>query len=398
MHRTAALAAFALLAACGDPGPGLATALRDTLPGGIVRVTSPGPTAWADSADPRAWRLVEAGRITGEPETPSELVSPAAVAVDEAGRVYVADQKPAVIKVFGPDNRFLHAIGKEGAGPGEFGNAFPAAANGLLVVHDPGQTRTSVFDTAGAFLRSWTSNCCHWSEIAIDASGLAYVPGPAGGDEEAMFAFARYTTDGAVRDTVAIPVTRRPRTWTFTQGRERQFSMPVPFEPQDEWALHPEGGFVRGYGDRYAIVRSPTGRDTALVFGRDWAAEPIPEAMKLAAVERRVGRMSPEYSEAALREAFRAADIGSTAPAFHALHVDRQGNTWARVGVESDSVPPRFDVFGPDGAWLGSVQAPARMPMYPQPVFGRDEMLVITEDADGMPAVVRYRIERGSGT
>ncbi|HEV8122824.1 MAG TPA: hypothetical protein VGP80_01145, partial [Gemmatimonadales bacterium] len=40
----------------------LAAATIDTLPGGIVRVMSPGPTAWADT---NGWRLVEALRIGG---------------------------------------------------------------------------------------------------------------------------------------------------------------------------------------------------------------------------------------------------------------------------------------------------------------------------------------------
>ena len=73
------------LAACGGArATTLSRAVTDTLPGGIVRVMSSGPTAWTDSTGAR---LVEEGRFQGPDGTPAELGDPMSVAVDDAGRI-----------------------------------------------------------------------------------------------------------------------------------------------------------------------------------------------------------------------------------------------------------------------------------------------------------------------
>jgi len=127
-----------LLAACGGAQAGnLAKARTDTLPGGILQVTSDGPTAWTESA---AAELVEEGRFQGMDGTESELGEPRSIAVDEWGRVYVVDDKPAVIKLFAPDGAFIRTIGREGEGPGEFRVGFITVRGPYLVLQDPGRT------------------------------------------------------------------------------------------------------------------------------------------------------------------------------------------------------------------------------------------------------------------
>jgi len=68
-----------------------------------------------------------------------------AVANDE-GRVYLADPDQKTIHVFQPDGTFIKSIGKEGKGPGEFGNISSLQADEKnLYAYDFSQRRINVF-------------------------------------------------------------------------------------------------------------------------------------------------------------------------------------------------------------------------------------------------------------
>ena len=403
MQRPGAIVLLGLLAACGEAGPGLATAVRDTLPGGIPRVMSPSPTGWADSADPRAWRLVPDGVFAGEPGTPSELIDPRSLAVDAAGRIYVADQKPVVIKVFDASGRFLHTVGREGEGPGEFRAPFIAVHGAALVVHDPQVSRTSVFDTAGTFIRSWPSSCCYWDEVAVDSAGLAYVPTErSGAAEDRSDLRVRYALDGTPRDTMRLPKGPDPTRWTFAGSRgggtNRVFMlMSVPLSAGTVRAYHPGGGMVYGFAQGYELVRTSGGTDSVLVFGRAWTAEPLPDSVRQAAVARQVERLGDDFSESAINDAIAQAEVPRVAPPYSDVSVDGEGNTWVRVGADDGLLPVRYDVFARDGAWLGRVAVEAAIPRFGAALWTADALYAVLEDEDGVPAIHRYRIERGSG-
>lgn len=363
---------------------------------------SPAPTGWADSADRRAWRLVPDGVFAGEPGTPSELIDPSALAVDAAGRIYVADRKPVVIKVFDASGRFLHAIGREGEGPGEFRAPFIAVHGASLVVHDPQVSRTSVFDTAGTFVRSWSSSCCYWDEIAVDSAGFAYVPTVRSGEgDDQSDLRVRYALDGSPRDTVRLSRGPEPAMWTFTGSRgggtnRMQMMMSVPLSAGTVRSYHPEGGMVYGFAQSYELVRTRTGSDSALVFGRAWTPEPLPDSVRQAAVARQVERLGEDFSEAAIRDAIAQAEVPKVAPPYSDVSVDGEGNTWVRVGADDGILPVRFDVFARDGAWLGRVTVNAAIPRFGAVRWTADALYAVMEDEGGVPAIHRYRIERGS--
>ena len=268
-----------LLAACGPDKPRLATATIDTLPNGAVSVMSPGPTAWSDTS---GWKLVEVQELgTGEGDSIG-FNQPGVTALDGEGRLYVTDEKPALIRVFDRQGRPVRTIGQEGGGPGEFRAAFIAIHGSNLVVHDPQQSRTSVFDTSGTFIRSWASQCCFWSSIAVDRQGRAYIPGMSPRDSGQRY--YRYPMDGSTVDTLQVWPGPEPKMWTF-RTRNMVLAATVPFTPEQVVRVNPGGGFFVGMTNRYQIIESSNGRDTTRIFGRVWASPPLSDHRRQAAVD-----------------------------------------------------------------------------------------------------------------
>lgn len=374
-----------LAAACSSPAT-RTLAVVDTLPSGIERVTSTVPTGWTDST--AGWALEEQFRITGEMGTPSELIGPQSLAVDEAGRIYLMDRKPAVIKLFGADGRFLRTVGREGEGPGEFRTGFVATFGMLLVVHDPQTARTSVFDSSGSYLRSWASACCHWREIQVDTAGLVYLPAmPTDGIPG--YPLIRYRIDGTVADTIRVAGNSEERQWIIRQGKDNMASTPIPLTPRVTSAIHPQGGLVQGFSGDFQLARSLTGRDTVRLFRRNWDPVPVSAAARQQLVDDMV-KAWDWLPAATTRAVFLPQDIPTTRPAFNRLLVDPQGQVWVRTDLGTDD--GWWDVFAPSGAWLGRVQLPSRAE---DPIMiGTEAITIATEDAEGLPVIIRYRIRK----
>jgi hypothetical protein len=400
--RTLARPALLVLAAAGcsnAEGRMLAQPVIDSLPGGIPRVMSPAPTQWVGET---GWQLELVHEITGEEGTSSELINPQSLAVDEWGRVYVVDQKPMTIKVYGPDGEFIRAIGQEGEGPGEFRVGFIAIHNGHLVIHDPRVARTSVWDTTGTFQRSWTSSCCYWTDIQVDRQGRVYVPSmvqtPEGAPSRGL-PYVRWTLQGAVVDTVWVPRNdSQTRSWTVsaTQGGRvvSMMSTSVPLTPRTVSTLNPDGGVIHGWSADYQIAVSSTGMDTSMVFGKSWTSLPVTAERKQYEVESMISRMGRDQDETNLRQTFKVDDIPNSAPAYITLNVDREGHRWLRLDPGTDSTRSTFDIFNAEGVYLGALAVSPALPLYGRMAFGRNELVVARENADGLPVVVRYAIRK----
>ena len=392
-----------LLAACGGAeASNLARARIDTLPGGITRITSDGPTAWTEAA---GVTLVEESRFQGEDGTPSELGEPRSIAVDDWGRVYVVDAKPAVIKLFGSDGRFIRTIGREGEGPGEFRVGFIAVRGEHLVLHDPRIGRTSVFDTTGTFVRSWISSCCYWTQIEIDPQDRISVPSMVAlktpTEKPRGTPYTRWSLDGKVLDTVWVPYRdENVKYWSVSlkEGGKTVSAMTtsIPFMPGQVHTLHPEGGVVYGWTGKYQVVRSRSGSDTARIFGRAWTPDPVTDERRAGEVESRIKQAGGDrWGEANLRAAFNVEDVPTTLPAYQGLQVDRSGRFWVRRWAVSDTSRTFFDVFDSTGAYLGPVTAPVRMNPSGNQAWTREGVLAVIEDEEGRPTIVRLKLTVG---
>ncbi|HVX88540.1 MAG TPA: hypothetical protein VG940_06400, partial [Gemmatimonadales bacterium] len=349
------------------------------------------------------WKLVEVARLTGGTDDPGELINPGSVAVDGSGRIYVAERDPSVIKQYAPDGTFLRTIGRQGSGPGEFQVPFIAIAGGHLYVQDPRQSRTSLFDTAGTYIRSWPSFCCYWTDLFLDSAGNVGVSGPPPssaqqGDKNPYTRTVRwYRPDSTVADSNLIPAGPEVKYWSVTSGSGKNKSMmstDIPWMPGIESTILPDHRVAYGFSDRYQIaITAHHGADTLALFGRQWTAAPISDVMRTAEVERRVNGAKKYWDERALRNSFLLSDVPSSAPAFDWIGLDGRGNLWVRTPLPSDSTRTLFDVFDPQYRWLGQVSGSKYLARW-QARFLGDQMVGQGEDEDGNPVIVVYGVQR----
>ncbi len=395
--------ALIALVGCGEKGPKLDAPVITTLPNGAVEVKNSGPSGWADTT---GWKLVELYRVGGidaEGLGAEELVDPQSVALDAAGGIYVADQKPAVIKQFGPDGGYIRSFGREGGGPGEFQVAFIAAAPGALALHDPRSSRTSVFDFAGNFLRSWPSSCCYWSNIMVSRDTVIYVPtsGPRTDDGEPNDNYyIRYKLDGTLVDTMKIVGPDRPgeeKYWTLAggEGENKMMMMTsIPFAPEIRTPLDPAGGAIVAWTGEYQFQATSNGLDTTQVVSLQAPRATLSDERRLHIRDSMVGMYAKQFDKKAVEEAFKVSDIPTVAPYFRWLQVDGRRNRWVLPDDGGNRATARFDVFDSTGVYRGAVPVPLLFGNSWQTVWGVDRVATITEDEDGLPVVVVYGIEK----
>jgi hypothetical protein len=82
-------------------------------------------------------------------------------------------------------------------------------------------------------------------------------------------------------------------------------------------------------------------------------------------------------------------------PAFETFYVASDGTLWVEPSrAEGDA--QRFEVFDPEGRYLGTVRPPHELEGSPLPLFRSDAIHAVIRDSLDVPYVVRVRI-RGRG-
>ncbi len=397
MHRCITL--IICLTACTSRDARLATAAIDTLPGGIVRVTSSGPTGWADT---RGWTLRELPPIQPAAGSPGELIDPVSLAVDDDGRIYVGDQQPVNIKLFDSAGRFLRLIGREGDGPGEFRSAYVAVRGHWLLVHDPEADRTNLFDTSGVLVRTFRVEGNYSDEVAIDGGWRIVLPlsynrrsSEDRTEDLRTGFFLRFDTLGALLDTISVPTFAEPRHWTVRgQGRIGVAAVPIPFMPQMVWGVGRDSGLFYGVSNAYTILRAADHRDTTFIIERNWTPETLSDSVRRASVEPVIQMlMKADMDEVTLRNTFKLEEIPTTAPSFLRLVQDDGDHLWAQRPGHGHDTP--FDVFSAEGAFLGVVDVPADLPPYTPLRIRHHRLFAALVDESGFPVVRRWAIQDG---
>jgi hypothetical protein len=390
------------------------TAAIDTV-GDTVTVRSLGGSVWGDTA-----MLVAKMRI-GAFEGPDEylLGNVEAMAVSASGETYLMDTYVPALRKYGPDGAFVGTFGREGGGPGEYKNPDGGLAvlpDGRVLLRDPGNGRFNVYTAEGEYLDGWRlpggGGFNTGRRLYTDTAGASYTMillevGKA--PWEWTYGLGRYSPDGTHSDTILAPVWDYERP-AVTGQAERSSSMTgVPFTASPSWAFSPLGYMVGGLSTDYRIDLYRTD-EPVLRIEKDWIPVPV-AAEEAEEQERRIresfGRRFPGWD-------WNGPPIPETKPAYDDLFVGDDGRIWVQVsreGFPAVSVeeareeerrsgrpqiryrsPVAFDVFDPEGRFLGHVRTPDEFRTDPAPVFrGEDVWAVARDDLDVM-YVVRYRL------
>ena len=369
--------------------------IKDPLPAGAVR------------------RLVQELRIAPEADDTSLFTQVFDFEVDRVNRIWVYDVPSHSLLLFDTAGKLVRRIGRDGAGPGEFrsNNGMVALPDSGIAVWDSRNARVSFFTKSGDFSTSWLtpSGFSTNNGLLTDRSGAFFlkrpVTPPREGEILGRMGLVRLKANGVLGDSLAAPDMPVPREVYIATNKGSRSSTNAPFAPSYLWAWHTDGHFVVGHGGNYEIVIARPGRPPLAI---------VREA-------RRVPLSNEERDEqrAFITWNLRHTDPGWTwtGPAIPAnkaplseLFIGRDGTIWARVAQPSERIPvdelaeprdktmpvghfrtpPAYEVFSPEGRFLGSVTLPPRSRLI-EADAGTAWLLDRTED--DLPAVVRFRIE-----
>jgi hypothetical protein len=391
---------LAVLAACGGEHGGTTSwqARRDTV-GDTVVVHTVSGSVWGGPRQLVAQTTV--GKADGEEY--DMLGGFRAFAVAPSGSIYISDGGP-VLRKYAQDGHYLVTFGRKGGGPGEYANPDGGLAvlpDGRVLIRDPGNGRITVFDSSGTYLTSWRIAAGYFTsrKLYADTAGRALtwvVADPDKPFEERRTAL-EYIGDAGAGDTLIVPAWHVTESNISGSSKNSMSISSVPFTAEAKWAFSPLGYFVGGVNDRYHITLFRPNAPLAI----EREIEPVAVQSAEASAEKE--RLTRQFRGNFPGWSWNGAAIPGTKPPFKELFVGDDGRLWVELSqpgrpqeADDPSDPPVwkepavFDVFEPDGRYLGQVAAPQGFLEYPTPVFRGDTVWAGFEDADGVRYVKKF--------
>jgi hypothetical protein len=254
---------------------------------------------------------------------------------------------------------------------------------GRLWVVDQGNARYTVLDTSGRLLdtrpRPFSSFFSgSWLGMMGDDGTIYETLGVFG-----SASLLRLDSTLGVTDTLELPAYEGE---SFKIEEEsRRVSGAVPYTPQVRTRLDPRGFLWFGITTPYRIYQRTLDGDTVRIVEREYESLPVTGAEKDSAM----AGLKWFTDQGGRVDRGRIPDVK---PAWRAITgIDDAGHLWVEP-TPAPGAPPAFDVFDPEGRYLGAVRSPVRL--VAPPVFAPGRFYGVTQDDDGIPYVVRARIVR----
>ncbi len=276
-----------------------------------------------------------------------------------------------------------------------------------------------MYDAGGEFLEAWphpNGGGFHtYDRMWVDTGGVVYVTTLLNWGVppwEWELALIGVSAEGEVTDTIPEPALAFEPSY-LTASRENSASRrQVPFTGEKIWTFSPEGYMVGAITSRYAVYLF---RPAAPVLRIERAIAPV--AVQAEEAEERRSQITAGLQRQYGSWRWNGPDVPDEKPPIRALSTAADGSVWVVVSrpgrpimsseeaaAEAERTgrpvlrfrePPAFDVFDPSGRYLGPVAAPEALTIEsPAPLVRGDTVWGVERDALGVPAVVRYRLDR----
>jgi hypothetical protein len=389
-------------------------------------------SAWGGPAT-----LVERARITADAaDTIDGLISVTALTSGPNDDVYVVDGERPAVRLYDRDGRHVRVFVVPLGEPGHYSqpNGVAVLSDGRVVIRDPRRSQLVVYSPRGTYLERWPHQPGVYSPIPLisDAEDRLYtriVFNPTEPREEWREGLMRYGSDGSIEDTIPDPeIDHVSPSLTVESPGGDTLRFQIPFTPRAYWTRSSSGDVVTAISDRYALqVAKPDG--SIVRIEREY--EPVPASREeRATLYRDVDRRAKQID---YRWTWRGPIVPEEKPPFKGLLADADGRIWvqlhqpaALIGEfaaasaagsdtaaddEAATAPPAagdsrdqlptvrdwrepivFDVFEPDGRYLGQVSAPPGFRTQPLPSIRGNTVWAAVSDGGGVPNVVRFEI------
>jgi hypothetical protein len=353
------------------------------------------------------------------------------------GSILVVDGRSVAVRHYDARGTYVRPLGRRGQGPGEYvrPGSLGELRDGRIVLVDGGTVRVNVYSPGGESVDTWSlkaagSNVAS-SRVTVDTTGTIVLNIYAfGGGITEGARLLRLAPDGRPIDTIPAPSFDyvEPRANVAARGTTGTFI--IPFFPATRWMWSPLGYMVTGVPTRYAVELRipPAGRtiaNRAIPAMRyrgpapPWVAgDPVVSIRHSAPVvtvsdeQRSVERARVEANMRLVDPSARypGPDIPRTKPPYRDLRVGEDGTIWVQLSTagerrdpepfapgEPTSGPPLptwrdpvvFDVFEPNGTYLGRVPRPANVTLHR---VSRNAAWGTMRDEDDVETVKRFRV------
>jgi hypothetical protein len=305
------------------------------------------------------------------------------------GWAVLADRRSFQVYIVSPEGQLHRAIGRQGAGPGEFqriAGLHWAEVGQEFWIEDHRLMRVSRFSMGGDLLGSFSiSEARAVNAFFISLGGRQFLGTI--GDREDNQSYSRWWLAGPELH-VAEPFMSIPDTRSFWRGSA---GIPMPYTSMTSLHASPFGRFVIADPNEGWLQVCSTDAKPLLRMERDWPRESVSAGEKQSL---RTGWR--EGGSSMWGEYWNEIPIPDIKPAFSEVHIDDQHRTWVaryhgpQIWSARDSLTT--DVFSADGVWIGFQVFPHNMPL----VVGCHAYLRYTSEA-GAPRVAKLELLSNEG-